>query len=144
MSIICQECKQPIASKKDLIVVLQWWFIPRPLHNTCWGQLWTAHKGVGSISYQTGVYQAGVLQGKNRKYIINTPMFTIFSLIIFLIGVYVLLFANFSSTIVSNGRTFLVTPIQTLISKLVIFVLCSLPLVLRMWSYIMIEKKINE
>lgn len=139
MAIICQKCKQPIESKKDLIVMLQWWFIPRPLHNACYGQLWTANKGLGSISYQTGEFQ-----GKKQKHIaINTPFFTILSPVVFLVGLYVL-FANFTPTIISNGQTFLATPAQTLILKLVIFVFCSLPLFWRFWSYTTIEKKINQ
>lgn len=139
MGIICQKCKQPIQSKNDLIVMLQWWFFPRPLHKSCWGDLSMANKGLGSISYQTGEFQ-----GKKQKHLaINTPFFAILSPVVFLVGLYVL-FANFTPTIVSNGQTFLATSTQTLILKLVIFVLCAFPLFWRVWSYIMIEKKINQ
>lgn len=137
MSIICQKCKQPIQSKNDLIVMTQWWFFPRPLHKSCWGDLSMANKGLGSIGYQTGEFQ-----GKGQKHIaINTVFYTIVSPIIFLIGLYVLI-SNINPNITSGGQTTVATPTQTIIFKLIILVLFSIPLIQRIWSYLMIEKKI--
>lgn len=139
MSIICQKCKQSIVSKNDLIVMLQWWFIPRPLHKSCWGDLSMANKGVGSLSYQTGEFQ-----GKKQKHLaINTIFYTILSLVVFLVGLY-MLFANVNPTITSGDQIVVATSAQIIILKLIIFILCSVPLIQRVWSYAKIEKNLSN
>lgn len=138
MSIICQKCKQPIQSKNDLIVMRQWWFFPRPLHKSCWGNIATANMGVGSISYGTGA-----MQGKGMNIAINSVFNTIISVILFLLGLFVLV-ANFQPTVNSGGQTVAATSSQTVIIKLVFFILLSIPLIQRIWSYMRIESKINQ
>ena len=137
MGIICQKCKQPIQSKNDLIVMLQWWIIPRPLHKACWGELAMVTKGAGSVSYETGIFQ-----NKKRKNIaLNTAFYTVFSTVLFLIGLFVL-FANIHPIITSSGQEAAASPTQIMIFKLIIFVVCLVPLLERAWSYMVIEKKL--
>ena len=136
--IICQHCKKQIESKNDLIVMAWWWLFPRPLHKSCWGDITMANKGIGSLSYQTGA-----LQGKNRPHIaINSVFFTIISIALFLLGLYIL-FANFQSTITSGGQTVNATPAQTILVKLLFLVVLSIPLIQKIWVYTTIEKKIG-
>ena len=139
MGIICQKCKQPIESKNDLIVMLQWSCIPRPLHKKCWGELAMVNKGAGSISYETGIFQ----NQKRKNMALNTVFYTGFSIVLFLIGLFVA-FANFQPVVTSGGQATVSSPTQTIVFKMIVFIVCLVPLLERIWSYTMIERKINN
>ncbi len=134
----CEHCKQPIQSKNDLVVMPQWWLIPRPLHKACWGDVSVQHGGLGSLSYQTGM-----IQGRRQVHIaVNSVFFTALSIVLFLLGVFIL-FAGIHPTVTSAGQTTVASSGATIIFKLIALVLLSLPLLERIWSYTRIEKKVG-
>ena len=138
--VICHHCKKPIESKADLIVMRKWWVLPRPLHKQCWGDLFLSKGGLGTISFQTGIFQSR----KNPFIPINSALFTIVSIIAFIIGLFILFAVDFSAgRFVVGGVERALTLLEILGLKAFFFVLFSVPLIQRLYSYKGLEKKLQ-
>ena len=140
MPVICEHCKQPIESKDDLIVMRQWWFLTKPLHKKCWGDLAMGHGGIGSVSYQTGM-----LQGRKQTHIaINSALYTIIAIISLILAI-VILFLDFSSaTMSSGGVTTKVSPEVQILLKGVFFLILLIAPMQRFWSYTKYESQLQK
>ena len=134
----CEHCKKEIESKKDLLVMAQWGIIPRPLHKVCWGDLASSHAGVGSVSYGTGAFR--------KRNSFNIPVNSLFSslvAVIFLAAAFFVLTFDFSgSAITENGVQRALTGTETMIVPIILFVVLLVPVLVRLWSYFLIESRI--
>ena len=137
MAVTCEHCKKEISSKNDLIVMPQWWIIPKPLHKACWGNLTVSRAGVGSVSYGTGVFS-----GRNRmKIAVNSAFFSVIA-VIFLVLSFVVLTMDFSgATVTSDGVERAPSEGETILFKSIISLLLLIPLLIRVWSFTSIESR---
>jgi len=141
MPVICSHCKKEITSKSELLVMLKWWFFPKPLHKACWGEIVSAHAGFGSISYQTGAFE-----GKNKRHIaVNSAFFTLLAIIALFIGIFIVVFVDLSkAAVTSNGNPVQLSSELALLVKTVLFLVLLIPLFQRFWSLSAFESKLSS
>lgn len=138
--VICHHCKKPIESKADLLVMRKWWILPRPLHKQCWGELFLSKGGLGTISFQTGVFRSK--QAYHTA--INSALFTVLSIIVFFLGIFLVLAIDFSTVkFVVEGVQRNPSFLEALGIRIVIFLLFSIPIIQRVYSYNALEKKLQ-
>jgi hypothetical protein len=138
MPVTCEHCKKPIESKEDLIVMTQWGFIPRPLHKQCWGNLAVSHGGAGSVSYGTGAFR----RKRGFNIAVNSTFFKVIAIVGLFIGLFILTLDLSTGTFTVNGVERAPTSTEAIGIKAILFFICMIPLLIRIWSYKSIESKL--